>query len=87
MKDKKYFGEFLVFKKSDKLKKKMDKTEEMKKNAKEWNSEIHKEMIAATLMNPSLITLRSLALGIPEIEVRRRLEEELTKDYDLRKGG
>ena len=64
----------------------MDKKEEIRKNAKVWKSEIQKEMIAATLMNPSLITLRSLALGIPEIEVRRRLEEELTTDCDYGKG-
>ena len=57
------------------------KEKQIQKNAEEWTSAMHKEMVAATLMNPTLITYRSLALGIPEIEVIRNLEEELCRTY------
>ena len=60
--------------------------QKMIKDAEDWTAAMHREMVAATLMNPSLITYRSLALGIPEAEVRRRLEEDLCKKYTTVRG-
>ena len=57
------------------------KQEDIIKESEEWATAMHREMVAATLMDPSLIAFRSLALGIPEVEVRRRLEEELCVKY------
>lgn len=58
-----------------------EKKEDIIKDAEDWATAMHREMVAATLMDPSLIAFRSLALDIPEVEVRRRLEEELCKKY------
>ncbi|EAX92643.1 hypothetical protein TVAG_349900 [Trichomonas vaginalis G3] len=46
-----------------------------------WTAATRKDMIAAVLMDPSLIAFRSIALDVPEVEIRRKLEQQLCEGY------
>jgi hypothetical protein len=47
----------------------------------EWANELHRDMIAATLLDPNLICFRSVATDVPESVVRARLLDEMTRDF------
>lgn len=44
------------------------------------SNKLRKDMVAAMLYNPSVITLRSVAFDLPEFEVKNRLIQELYED-------
>lgn len=47
------------------------------RDAIKWTEMTKKDMIAAVLLDPSLVAFRSIALDIPEVEIRRKLEQQL----------
>jgi hypothetical protein len=49
--------------------------------SQEWANELHRDMTAATLLDPSLVCFRSVATDEPESIVRARLMEEMIRDY------
>jgi len=59
----------------------MSSDKQLLKQATSWADETHKQMLAATLLNPSLITFRSMATDEPEIFVYRKLLAELCQPY------
>ena len=49
--------------------------------AKKWANDLHRDMIAATLLDPSLICFRSVATDEPESVVRAKLMNELIASF------
>jgi hypothetical protein len=49
--------------------------------SQDWANELHRDMLAAALLDPNLICFRSVATDEPEAIVRARLMDEMVKEY------
>lgn len=49
--------------------------------SQEWANQVHRDMIAATLLDPNLICFRSVATDEPEEVIRAKLMDEMTQKY------
>ena len=55
--------------------------EEVAQSAQEWANDLHRDMLAATLLDPSLICFRSVALDEPESVIRAKLVNEMIDNF------
>ena len=49
--------------------------------AQKWADDMHRDLVAATLLDPSLICFRSVATDEPENVVRRELMQQMIGTY------
>ena len=51
------------------------------RNSQQWASNVHRDMIAANLLDPNLICFRSVATDEPESIIRADLMNQMAKEY------
>ena len=50
--------------------------------ASKWATDLHRDMVAATLLDPNLMCFRSVATDEPESVIRTNLMNSLVTEYD-----
>ena len=53
-----------------------------KMSASKWATDLHRDMVAATLLDPNLMCFRSVATDEPESVIRTDLMNSLVGEYD-----
>lgn len=57
---------------------------EIAKSSQQWANDLHRDMLAATLLDPTLICFRSVATDEPESVIRARLVNEMIQNFTPR---